>query len=172
LKLPEYRIDPASNRDYLVDEAAGEAYLEHIVDRTDLASRGERVSLLRMLGRLEEAEEEAVAAVNLAQQEGSERQQIAALIRLAHVVQWTRDWTRADELFAEAMTRAVVLADPIMLAFAHQHAGRNHVDQGRFADAISSFEAALALRESAGAPEDQLASTRAALQAVQRRIAN
>lgn len=167
---PEYRIDAETNRDYLVDPAAGDAYLDHIATRTDLKARGERVALLRVLGRLDEAEVEGAAALELARKNGTPRQQVAALIRLAHVVQWKRDWTRANVAFADAVAAAEALGDDSMLAFAHQHAGRNHVDQGRYAEAVRSFSTALELRLAAGAPADQLESSRTALEVARRRL--
>src|SRR5690606_28543443 len=102
--------------------------------------------------------------------QGTSRQQVAALLRLAHVRQWRREWAAADKLFAAALRQAEELGEPRMLAFAHQHAGRNHVDQGRHAEAVASFRAALALREAHAAPADQLDSTRGALAAAERRL--
>jgi tetratricopeptide (TPR) repeat protein len=163
-------MDERANRE-TVDEVAANDYLATIAGRTDLTARGERVGLLRMLGRLDEAAREGEAALALARQEGTARQRVTALLRLAHVRQWRREWESADELFAEALRQAQELADPLMVAFAHQHSGRNHVDQGRHAEAVESFRAALALREAHDAPTDQLESTRGALRAAEARLA-
>jgi tetratricopeptide (TPR) repeat protein len=154
----------------LDDPAEAERYLEYIADRTDLRARGERVALLRLLGRLDEAEREGRQAYEVALREGAPRHQVAALIRLAHVIQWQRNWNRADELFGNAIERARRLDDPLMLALAYQHAGRNHVDQGRLPEAVAAFRGALALREAHDAPPDQLESTRDALRAAESRI--
>jgi len=170
MEIPPYRIDAETNRDYLLDEESAVAYLSHIDGRADLASRGQRVSLLRLLGRLDEAEAEASAALAQARRDGSPRDELGALIRLAHVVQWQRRWEEADRLFAEAIERAERLGDDLYTAFALQHAGRNHIDQGRLDKAIESFENALALRVAVDAPEDQLSSTREALQVARARL--
>jgi hypothetical protein len=135
-QFPSYRMDERTNRE-VVDEDAAFAYLATLADRDDLTARGERVSLLRVLGRL--------------------------------VRQWRQEWATADELFGDALLQAEELGEPLMLAFAHQHAGRNHVDQGRHAEAVACFRAALALREAHDAPADQLESTRGALAAAAER---
>jgi tetratricopeptide (TPR) repeat protein len=163
-------MDDSANRE-LVDEAAALARLSGMSGRDDLAARGERTVLLRMLGRLEEAEVQGRAAYESALREGSSRQQVAALLRLAHVLQYRREWIAADQAFGEALRRAQELGEPLMLAFAYQHAGRNHVDQGRHAQALAAFRAAMALREAHGAPADQLESTRGALHAAEQRLA-
>lgn len=137
-----WRMDEQANRDVLLDEAAAVGRLRQLADRDDLAARGERVSLLRTLGRLDEAATEAEMAARLAERTGTPVQRVKALLRLAHVRQWRREWTVADALFADALTLAQQLDDPLLLAFVHQHAGRNHVDQGRYAAAIDSFQAA------------------------------
>jgi tetratricopeptide (TPR) repeat protein len=165
-----YRIDSETNRE-VFDKAAALAHLRTLAGRDDLGSRGKRVATLRMLGRLDEAEREGHDAYDLALRDGTPRQQVAALIRLAHVMQFRRDWQAADTVFDQALGRAQELDDPLMLAFAHQHAGRNHVDQGRHGEAVAAFQAALALREAHGAPADQLESTRDALCAAEVRLA-
>lgn len=165
---PAYRMDEQTNRE-VVDEDAAVAYLATLAGRGDLRARGERVGLLRMLGRLDEAAREGAAALVRARREGTPRQQVAALLRLAHVRQWRREWPAADRLFAAALRRAQELDDPLLLGFAYQHAGRNHIDQRRYAEAAAAFRAALALREAHHAPADQLASTRGALAAAEAR---
>jgi tetratricopeptide (TPR) repeat protein len=168
--FPAYRIDNEANRE-VIDETAAIAHLAALAGRTDLASRGQRVATLRNLGRLDEAEQEGRDAYDLARREGTPRQQLAALLRLAHVMQYRREWHEADAMFGEAFVRARELDDPLGLAFVHQHAGRNHVDQGRHAEAVAAFRAALALREAHGAPADQLVSTRGALRAAEAGLA-
>jgi tetratricopeptide (TPR) repeat protein len=165
-----FRIDQEANRD-VVDADEATARLAVLAEREDLSARGERVSLLRSLGRLEQAAAEGRHAYDLAMREGTPRQRMAALIRLAHVLQYQRRWGEADALFDDAFARAREPGDPLMEAFAHQHAGRNHVDQGRHTEAVAAFRAALALREAHGAPADQLESTRGALRAALARCA-
>jgi hypothetical protein len=168
--FPAYRMDERSNREIL-DETAATDNLARLAGRRDLAARGERVVLLRILGRLDEAEREGRAAYEMATREGTPRQQVAALLRLAHVLQFRREWAASDRAFGEALARAEALGEPLMLAFAQQHAGRNHVDQSRHAEAVAAFRAALAIREAHHAPADQLESTRGALRAAETRLA-
>jgi hypothetical protein len=82
-------MDERTNRE-AVDEAAASAYLAAFAGRDDLKACGERVSLLRTLGRLDEAAREGEAALARARRQGTPRQQVAALLRLAHVRQWRR----------------------------------------------------------------------------------
>jgi DNA-binding SARP family transcriptional activator/tetratricopeptide (TPR) repeat protein len=167
---PAYYIDNEHNRD-VVDEAAAVAYLAALASRQDLPARGQRVATLRALGRLDEAEREGRDAYDLAVRTGTPRQQVAALLRLAHVMQYRAQWPDADAMFADALVQAAKLHDPLMLAFAHQHAGRNHVDQGRHDEAVTAFQAALELREAHDAPADQVESSRGALHAAWQRLA-
>jgi tetratricopeptide (TPR) repeat protein len=167
-----YTIDNAANRD-VVDEAAVRARLAVLAGRDDLASRGERVGLLRMTGHLDEAAAEGRAALAVARAAGTPAQQVAAMIRLGHVYQYRHEWAAADELLAEALRMASELdpAVPSLVAFAHQHAGRNHVDQGRLAEAAAAFAAALEIRLAIGAPDDQVESSRGALAHATARLA-
>lgn len=164
-------MDETTNRE-VYDEAKALAFLASLAGRDDLASRGQRVATLRMLGRLDEAEREGREAHQSALRTGTPQQQVAALLRLAHVLQYRREWAAADRAFGDALERGQELGEPLMLAFVHQHAGRNHVDQGRDADAVLDFRTALALRTAHRAPADQIESTLGALRAAERRLAS
>ena len=91
-----YRIDQETNRDVVDDVDAAQDRLAYLARRPDLSARGERVALLRVLGRLEEAEREGRTAYDLARRHSTPRQRVAALIRLAHVIQYQCRWAEAD----------------------------------------------------------------------------
>ena len=56
-----------------------------------------------------------------------------------------------------------------LAAFAYQHRGKVFYDSGDFVNARADFKRALFLRQEAGAPEEQLESTLAAIDAAERR---
>jgi tetratricopeptide (TPR) repeat protein len=164
-----YRIDGQTLREVLDDPAAAArrvAELEAPPYEDDPRAVGERVTLLRMLGRLEDAETLARHALTLTA--GHARRQVAASLRLAHVLHWQERFDEADQLFTDALKTAADLGDAALQAFAHQHYGKSLFDQGQLAEAAEQFTAALRLRENVGAPEDQLASSRQALAAATR----
>ncbi|MBO0841419.1 MAG: hypothetical protein J2O49_11430, partial [Sciscionella sp.] len=78
-----------------------------------------------------------------------------------HVHQWRGEFDRA----AESQQRARVLAvGDRQLAFVEQHVGKRLFDSGHYCEALDAFAAALTLRQRCGAPEDQLLSSRVAVQ--------
>ena len=165
-----HHIDDETLREVLDDRLAAEqrlSDLEAAPDAHEPGVRGERIGLLRLLGRLEEAERLAREAV--AGTVGDGRRNVAATIRLAHVLQCRGRFAEADELFVAALNRADALDDDRLRAFAHQHLGKSLFDQGQFAAAAERFKAALRIREAIAAPGDQIASSRQALAAATRR---
>lgn len=177
-----FHIDDETLREVLDDpEAARRRLIEleqHELERRE-TGRGEaddgggatrlreQVVLLRLLGRLEEAERLGRRALACTR---DGRREVAAALRLAHVLQWQRRFAEADELFTGALRSAEVLDDALLRAFAHQHYGKSLFDQGRFAAAERHFSTALRLRTAAGAPEDQTASSRQARAAAADRL--
>ena len=61
------------------------------------------------------------------------------------------------------------MAGAALAAFAYQHRGKVFYDSGDFVNARADFKRALFLRQEAGAPEEQLESTLAAIDAAERR---
>lgn len=174
-----YIIDPVSLREVVSNEAAVESRIEEL-ENIGEPGDAERISWLRMLGRLQEAEE--LGWITLVKSGGvTDNRQIvtplpfqavAGALRLAHVLHWQKRYSQADRLFTAALESAqseIVNSEmnPVaarsLAAFAWQHLGKLHFDQGQFADALQSFESALVLRQELKSPEDQLASTRQAI---------
>lgn len=174
-----YVIDPVSLREVVRNKAAVESRLEEL-ENIGEPGDAERIAWLRILGRLQEAEELGWITLVKSGGETDTRQivtplpfqAVAGALRLAHVMHWQKKYSQADQLFTVALESAQSEIDnsemnPVvartLAAFAWQHLGKLHFDQGQFADALRSFESALVLRQELQSPEDQLSSTRQAI---------
>lgn len=135
----------------------------------ELAARGELVARLRGLGELDEALDEANAAVDRAEIAGNAAQQHTARLRLAHVHQWRGEFAESNVAFTELLAAAAQFG-PVIEAFTHQHAGKNDYDQGHWADAREHFARALAIRDELELPDAERESSRSSLAAAQRRM--
>ncbi len=191
--MATYRIAPDSLREVPADVTAVWAHVEALEARGAEAD-GERVAWLRILGALGSAESLAwtdvvrrggPAALDVLPAAALPRTAYRPLLRLAHVLHWQR---RHDDAHAvvDAVRRAASACaerataegdEPVrsdcaaVLAFADQHQGKVCYDEGRYAQAAALFGAALERREREGAPADQVASSRLALEAARRRQA-
>ncbi|MBO0907511.1 tetratricopeptide repeat protein [Arthrobacter sunyaminii] len=174
-----YSIHPATLREICNDDEAAErkiAQLESVGESGD----AERISWLRIAGRLVEAE--ALGWSTLITREGATGAHqvmqplpfgaVAASLRLAHVLHWMERYSEAEVLFLAALTSAETEANKnkasnaalTMVAFAQQHIGKMYFDQGRFIDALACFHKALAIRQELKSPMDQIESTLQALE--------
>lgn len=101
----------------------------------------------RILGQLENAEESLKDAVALSQSVLDARLVYINELRLAHVYQWRGQFEQSTPMFEELLSRAEKDRHlGLLLDFAMQHAGKNAFDQGKYAEALSHFAGALALR--------------------------
>lgn len=187
MDAPEYAIDPVTLREVVADGDAAAAWVTHL---RALGPDGdaERVAWLRMLGRLREAEVLGWQVLARAGGPGSGAEvsevtlptrAVGAALRLAHVLHWQGRFRDADELFSAARARidhdllsedeSVVRHAMALHAFTDQHQGKARFDEGRLDEAVAMLESALLRRQVAGAPADQLASSRLAVEAVRRR---
>jgi hypothetical protein len=114
---------------------------------------------------------------------------VAPLLRLAHVLQWRHRFSEADLLFGLALEAAHHYGEHAasieharrLECFALQHWGKCryeqalevHADQARpyLGEALAMFVQALEQRVDAGAPPDEVASTRQAIRATRDRLA-
>jgi kanamycin kinase len=136
----------------------------------ELLARGELVALLRGSGELDAALDEGRRAADRAEVSGTPPQQHLARLRLAQVYQWRGDLGEANLLFTELMAASGQFG-PVVEAFTLQHAGKNEFDQAHYGDARDHFVRALDIRERFALPDDQIASSRTALAAAQRKLA-
>lgn len=84
-------------------------------------------------------------------------------LRLAHVYQEERKFTESDRLFVECLRLCKQYHLDYYYAFALQHHGKNLFDQKRYEEALKFFEEALELRLQSKAPQEQIDSTRVAI---------
>ncbi|NKG22586.1 tetratricopeptide repeat protein [Paeniglutamicibacter terrestris] len=182
-----YVIDPLTLREVVNDANLVEARID-VLERGGTAGDSERIAWLRMLGRLSEAETlgwSALIRSGGASSTGAVTNPLpygatTAALRLAHVMHWQERYDEANELFSMAQTAAEsAVSDPqkprrvplTIAAFAHQHRGKMYYEQHRFDQALDEFQTALALREEANSPADQIASTLLAIKTSKARIA-
>lgn len=132
-----WRFDPVSLRDVAVDSQA-------LTDRLPGAPALERVWILRMLCRLEEAAREGEELL------ASASNRFRPLLVLAEVYQWQYRWHDAALLHEEALRRAQT---PSREATVREQIGRRLFDEGRYWSAAAEFEWARDLYRSGGAVE-------------------
>lgn len=168
----------------VTDHAVVEARLDAIGD--DPATTGERVGLLRMLGRLDEAldlarEHHAAllattraaggpgagpaggsggdAADPRGEGEAADVRATAAAIRLAHVHHWRAEHAVADALLTSALSHAGAHGHAELVGYALQHRAKNRFDAGDLHGALADVTAALQHRRQHALPADQVASS-------------
>jgi tetratricopeptide (TPR) repeat protein len=101
----------------------------------------------RILGQLDSAEASLKSAVEMSQSVLDARLVYINELRLAHVYQWQGRFELSTPMFEELLVRAEKDRHlGLLLDFAMQHAGKNAFDQGKYAEALSHFAGALALR--------------------------
>ena len=146
---------------------------------SDTDSPLQRVRLLgelgvhrRTLGDLQEAESILKEALQIIQENKlGIKWEIQQKIRLAHVLQWLRDFKRSDALFSEIIGVCRTHNDAaVYLDFALQHAGKNFFDQHKLDEALILFEETMSLRLKRKAPQDQIESTAIAIETTKRKI--
>jgi tetratricopeptide (TPR) repeat protein len=176
-ELPSPELDPETLREIHPDPAAVQVRIgelrREIRDAPDeiaeLVARGDLVVLLRGIGELDDALNEADAAVDRAEIAGTPAQQHTARVRLAHVHQWRGDFGESNLLFTELLAAAQQFG-PVIEAFTAQHAGKNDYAQGHWSDARDHFARALQIRDELELPDDQRSSSRIALAAAVRHL--
>lgn len=162
--LREIPSDPKGLRQVI--EELAQSLLITIDPKKRVSILGEMGVHLRSLDDLEEAERSLLEALEIIKhhQLGIQRE-IQQKIRLAHVLQWKRNFKGSDALFGEIIEVCRSNSDAaIYLDFALQHAGKNFFDQHRFKEALFLFEETLALRLKRQAPQDQINSTSLAIE--------
>jgi hypothetical protein len=176
-ELPEPTYDPETLHewypDLVVARASAEQLRKDVRDApnaiAELVWRGDLVDLLRGMGALDEALDEANAAVARAEMVGTRPQQHTARVRLAQVHQWRGEFADSNLLFIE-LTAMATRFGPVIEAYTDQHAGENGYDQGHWDDAQGHFARALALRDELVLPVAQREASRIALAAAERRL--
>jgi tetratricopeptide (TPR) repeat protein len=168
LKLPPYQFD-ASLKEYPLNRTGWDAFIIDLFKQTRSPLEPQNKleiyeSLgvaLRIAGRLDEAESYLQKALDLSENTSNK---IQNLIRLAHVYQWKKEFTKSQNLFNQ--TRTLINENDIsenLKASYHQNLGKFYFDQAYMGLAVTEFELALNIRRSIKAPQDQIESTLLAL---------
>ena len=153
-------VDDRTLREVVTDEPEVERRLADLADEPSTA--GERVELLRILGRLDEALELATADHARLVEGGQSRSSTAAVMRLAHVKHWRGELPGAQALLTSALSQAGAEHDPLLVGLALQLRAASRYDAGDVDGALADATAALKHRRQIGAPADQVeASERA-----------
>lgn len=142
-----------------VDLRAAGVRLEELGELRSLAALNEKVSLLRLVGRLDEAWDVANQAARQARFTGDREELLAARIRRAQVMQFRGMLQEAlielttcvDEARAHDWTR--------LEAFAVHHRGKVYFDQAELTMALADFSTAVQLRKAMGDSPDELESS-------------
>lgn len=154
-----------------VDLAAAEERLDGLGQLRSLSALNEKVTLLRLLGRLDEAFEIANQALRQARFTGDRQDFVLCRIRRAQVMQFRG---KLDEAAAE-LTQCVLESEThewnITAGLARETRGKVHYELHDLENALTDFTAAVFLREKAGATPDQLESALIAVAVVESFIA-
>lgn len=161
--LRDVPCDPNGLREYTNE--LGSSLLSTIEPKKRARILGEIGVHLRCLGDLDSAEGRLLESLKIIKDNHlGVKQEVQQKIRLAHTLQWKKDFNQSNLLFDEVLTlcRSCKEAGDY-LDFALQHAGKNFFDQGEYRKALGYFSEAMVLRNSRQAPSDQIESTALAI---------
>lgn len=162
--------DPDTLREK-VDPRQCKERLDEIGEQRSLPALLERVWLLKVLDRTEDALVVSEQSVRVARMAGTRKDLLRARILHASVLQARGAYAAADQELTTCAEEADGQGWAGIAAFAYQHRGRTHYEAGDYESARRDFKRALFLRQESGAPDDQLESTLLAIDAADRRRA-
>ncbi|GAA3906401.1 hypothetical protein [Microbacterium invictum] len=160
--------DPETLRE-IVDARECKDRLLEIGEQRSLQALLERVWLLKVLDKLDDALTVSEQAVRLARMAGTRKDLLRARILHASVMQFRGAYAAAIHELNMCTEEAEGKEWTALAAFAYQHRGKVHYDAENYAAARSDFKRALFLRQESGAAEDQLETTLQAIDAADRR---
>ncbi len=162
--------DPETLREQ-VDLDACRARLAELGEQRSLSSLLERVWLLKVLDRLEDALVISEESVRVARMAGTRKDLLRSRILHATINQWRGAFAAAEHELTTCAAEAEGQGWPAIAAFAMQHRGKTHFDSGEFELARADFKRALFLRQESGAADEQIESALLAVDAADRRRA-
>ncbi|MCU1636244.1 MAG: hypothetical protein JWQ68_1483 [Cryobacterium sp.] len=130
--------------------AAGER-LDELGELRSLSALNEKMTLLRLLGRLDEAIDVANQAVRQARFTGNREDLVTSRIRRAQVMQYQGKLDEAQLELGACVELAETHEWARIAGCARQHRGQVHFEQGKLERALVDFTAAVFLREQSGA---------------------
>ena len=163
--------DPDTLREQ-VDVRQCRERLDEIGEQRSLPALLERVWLLKVLDRAEDALVVSEQSVRVARMAGTRKDLLRARILHASVLQVRGAYAAADQELTTCAEEAEGQGWAGIAAFAYQHRGKVHYEAGDFQAARRDFKNALFLRQESGAADDQLESTLLAIDAADRRRAH
>jgi tetratricopeptide (TPR) repeat protein len=158
--------DAVTLREKVDLRAAGDR-LDELGELRSLSALNEKVALLRLLGRLDEAMEIANTAVRQARFTGDRQELASSRIRRAQVLQFQGKLDEAASELGHCINEAEAHEWNGVAASARENRGKVHFDQGKFEDAMADLSAAVFLREKDGASADELESSLIAVAVVE-----
>ena len=150
-----------------LDECA--ARLAEIEEQRSLPALLERVWLLKVLGRLDDALALADEAVRQARMAGTRKDVLRARVLHATILQYRGAYAAAEQELATCAAEAEGQRWVSIAAFAYQHHGKNAYDAEDYETARESFKQSLFLRRESGAEDRELETVLLAIEAVERR---
>ncbi|KRA25613.1 hypothetical protein ASD65_15215 [Microbacterium sp. Root61] len=163
--------DPDTLRE-VVDAHECKDRLDEIGEQRSLPALLERVWLLKVLGRLEDALVISEQSVRVARMAGTRKDLLRSRILHATIQQARGAFAAAEQELTMCAGEAEGQGWSGIAAFAYQHRGKVYFDDGAFDAARADFKRALFLRQDAGAADEQLESTLLAIDAADRRRAH
>lgn len=163
-------FDPDTLREQ-VDARQCKERLDEIGEQRSLPALLERVWLLKVLDRTEDALVVSEQSVRVARMAGTRKDLLRARILHATVLQARGAYAAAEQELTTCAEEAEGQGWAGIAAFAYQHRGKVHYDDGDYESARKDFKRALFLRQESGATDDQLESTLLAIDAADRRRA-
>ncbi|MFT4215003.1 MAG: hypothetical protein QM622_09545 [Microbacterium sp.] len=160
--------DPHTLRE-IVDVQECRERLDELGDQRSLAALLERVWLLKVLDKLDDALVVSEESVRVARMGGTRKDLLRARILHACVLQFRGAYAAAVQEITTCAEEADGQGWAALAAFAYQHRGKVFYDTADYANARADFKRALFLRQEAGAPEAQLESSITAIEAAERR---
>jgi ATP/maltotriose-dependent transcriptional regulator MalT len=162
--------DPETLREK-IDPRQCKDRLDEIGEQRSLSALLERVWLLKVLGRADDALVLSEESVRLARMAGTRKDLLRARILHASVMQQRGSFAAAEQELTMCATEAEGQEWGAIAAFAYQHRGKVHYETEEYEAARKDFKRALFLRQESGAPDNQLESTLLAIDAADRRRA-
>lgn len=162
--------DPETLRE-LIDPRECEQRLAEIGAQRSLPALLERVWLLKVLGRFDEALSVSEQSVRQARMGGTRKDLLRARVLHASVVHSRGNSSAAEQELTQCAVEADGHGWEAIAAFAVQHRGRMHFDNEDFLGARTDFKQALAMRQASGASDDDLEFAIMAVDSADRRWA-
>lgn len=162
--------DPQTLRE-IVDVQHCRERLAELGDQRSLQALLERVWLLKVVDKLDDALVVSEQSVRVARMGGPRKDLLRARVLHATVLQFRGAYAAATQELTTCAEEAEGQGWSALAAFAYQHRGKVFYDAEDYVNARADFKRALFLRQEAGAPEDELESTLIAIEAAERRRA-